>query len=249
MGFMGHIGYPRDRFPILVKNILPHLNALCSLDLGQDTGFGLTNWYVTTIQCPLKYLRVPMEHIPHLCHVMIRETLSSTSEQFHVTVRSQYMERKNSLPTGLVLSEMINLHAFTLVESIFYRSRRIEWSTIESLTAPNVMVVLRRMKLFDRYPLVYDVWRTLPWALGQFFDSVEPIQYITTVEVFSLSPSYSSIISSSRLRTLSISKNDSLPSVISVRHVVQLDHINIVHLSFHDWSVGLNLLAIRRILH
>ncbi|CAF3175493.1 unnamed protein product [Rotaria socialis] len=185
MGFMGHIGYPRDRFPILVKNILPHLNALCSLDLGQDTGFGLTNWYVTTIQCPLKYLRVPMEHIPHLCHVMIRETLSSTSEQLH----------------------------------------------------------------FDRYPLVYDVWRTLPWALGQFFDSVEPIQYITTVEVFSLSPSYSSIISSSRLRTLSISKNDSLPSVISVRHVVQLDHINIVHLSFHDWPVGLNLLAIRRILH
>ncbi|CAF4502227.1 unnamed protein product [Rotaria sp. Silwood2] len=327
MGFTGYIGHPRGRFPILVKNVLPHLNALRSLDLGQDTGFGLTNWYITTIQCPLNYLRVSMEHIPHLCHVMSRETLSTTLKQLHVTMRSENTRRKNSLPKGLVLSKMINLHTFTLAQSIFYRSSRIEWSTIESLTAPNVMPVLRRMDLaifitvddldcinrsslfmddrridiqfafiiddtslgnqlshyvphgsrfhprqivgvtcvisclsrnyqeltnincyFDSYPWAYDVWYTLPWAFEQFFDSVVPIQYITKVEVFALPPSYSSIINSSRLRTLSISENDSLPSIISMPHVVQLDHINTVYLSFHDWPTGLNLLALRHVI-
>ncbi|CAF4191651.1 unnamed protein product [Rotaria magnacalcarata] len=305
MGFTGHIGHPRGRLPILAENVLPHLNALCSLDLGQDTGFGLTNWYITTIQCPLNYLRVSMTHIPHLCHVMSRETLSTTLEQLHVTMRSQHVRRKNSLPKGLVLSKMINLHTFTLVQSIFYRSSRIEWSTIESLTASNVMPALRRMDLaifitvddldcinrsslfmddrridiqfafiiddtsrgnqlshyvphgsrfhprqivgFDSYPLAYDVWYTLPWAFEQFFDSVVPIQYITKVEVFALPPSYSSIIYSSRLRTLHISENDSLPSIISMPHVVQQDHINTVHLSFHDWPTGLNLLALRHV--
>ena len=74
-----------------------------------------------------------------------------------------------------------------------------------------------------------------------------PIQYITKVEVFALSPSYSSIINPSRLRTLSISQNDSLPSIISMPHVVQLDHIDTVHLSFHDWPTGLNLLALHHV--
>jgi len=147
MGFAGHIGHPRGRLSILVKKVLPHLNALRSLDLGQDTGVGLTNWYITTIQCPLNYLRVSLEHIPHLCHIMSRETLSTTLEQLHITMRNQHQRSKNSLPKGLVLSKMVNLHTFTLVQSIFYRSSRIEWSTIESLTAPNVMPVLRRMNL------------------------------------------------------------------------------------------------------
>ena len=84
----------------------------------------------------------------------------------------------------------------------------------------------------------YDVWYTLPWAFEQFFDSVAPIQYITKVEVFALPPSYSSIINSSRLRTLSISENDSLPSIISMPHVVQLDRIDTVHLWFHNWPRG-----------
>jgi hypothetical protein len=30
-------------------------------------------------------------------------------------------------------------------------------------------------------------------------------------------------------------------------HVVQLDHINTVHLSFHDWPTGLNLLALHHV--
>ncbi|CAF4957146.1 unnamed protein product [Rotaria sp. Silwood1] len=81
-----------------------------------------------------------------------------------------------------------------------------------------------------------------------FMSVVEPIQYIPKVEVFALPSSYSSIISSSRLRTLSISQNDSLLSIISMPHVVQLDHINTVHLSFHDWPTGLNLMALRHVI-
>ncbi|CAF1415402.1 unnamed protein product [Rotaria sp. Silwood1] len=303
-GFTGCILHPRGRLSTLVENVLPHLSALRSLDLGQDIGLGLTNWYITTIQSPINYLRVSMQDIPHLCHVISRETLSTTLEQFHVTMRSLHVIRENSLPKGLVLSKMINLHTFTLVQSIFSYNR-IEWSTIESLTAPNVMPVLRRMNLaifisvddlncinrsslfiddrridvqfvfiiddtslgiqlshhvphgshfhprqivgFNNYPWAYDVWYTLPWAFEQFFEVIEPIQYITKVEVFALPSSYSSIISSSRLRTLSISQNDSLPSIISMPHVVQLDHINTVHLSFHDWPTGLNLLALRHV--
>jgi hypothetical protein len=30
-------------------------------------------------------------------------------------------------------------------------------------------------------------------------------------------------------------------------HVVRLDHIDTVHLSFHDWPIGLNLLALRHV--
>ncbi|CAF4697592.1 unnamed protein product, partial [Rotaria sp. Silwood1] len=78
------------------------------------------------------------------------------------------------------------------------------------------------------YPWAYDVWYTLPWAFEQFFEVVEPIQYITKVEVFALPSSYSSIISSSRLRTL--------------------NHINTVHLSFYDWPTGLNLMALRHVI-
>ncbi|CAF0720241.1 unnamed protein product [Rotaria sp. Silwood1] len=171
MGFTGYISHPRGRLSTLVENVLPHLSALCSLDLGQDIGLGLTNWYITTIQSPLNYLRVPMEDIPHLCHVISRETLSTTLEQLHVTMRG--------------------LH-------------------------------------FNIYPWAYDVWYTLPWAFEQFFEVVEPIQYITKVEVFALPSSYSSIISSSRLRTL--------------------NHINTVHLSFYDWPTGLNLMALRHVI-
>jgi hypothetical protein len=131
-----------------VENVLPHLSALRSLDLGQDTGFGLTTWNIPTIQSPLNYLRVSLAYIPQLCDVISRDTLSTTLEQLHVTLRSSHMDKENSIPKELVLSKMINLHTFTLVQSIFtYIDNRIEWSTIESLTAPNVMPVLRRMNL------------------------------------------------------------------------------------------------------
>jgi len=95
--------------------------------------------------------------------------------------------------------------------------------------------------------LAYDVWYTLPWAFEQFFELLQPIEYITKVKVFALPSLYSSIIGPSRLRTLIISQDDSLPSIISMPHVVRLNHINTVHLSFHDWPTGLNLLSLRHV--
>ena len=93
----------------------------------------------------------------------------------------------------------------------------------------------------------YDVWYTLPWTFERFFELLQPIDYITEVKVFALPSSYSSIIGPSRLRTLCISQDESLPSIISMPHVVRLNHINTVHLSFHAWPTGLNLLSLRHV--
>jgi hypothetical protein len=148
MGFTGFILQPTGRLATLVENILPHLNALRSLDLGQDTGFGITNCRIDTIQCSLDYLRVPMRTIEHLCHLMSIETLSTTLKQLHVTMRSQAAPVRigNDLPKQLVLPKMVNLHTFTFVQSIFSENR-IQWSTIDFLTGPNVMPRLRQMNL------------------------------------------------------------------------------------------------------
>jgi hypothetical protein len=129
-----------------MENILPHMNALRSLNLGQDIGAGLPIWNITSIQCPLNYLRIPLQHITQLCQVMSNETLSTTLEQLHVAMRSLYQGTRNHLPIQLVLPKIINLRKFSLVQSIF-SDNRIEWSTIESLTAVNVMPELRQVKL------------------------------------------------------------------------------------------------------
>jgi hypothetical protein len=146
MGFAGDTLRPRGRLPILVQNILPHLTSLRSLDLGQDTGFGLTNWQITTIHSPLKYLRVSLHDIAHVFHVISADKLSTTLEQFHITLRSIDPMCEKNLPEKLELPPMMHLHTFTLIQSIFSENR-IEWSTIESLTAPNVMPVLQRVNL------------------------------------------------------------------------------------------------------
>ena len=144
-GFAGHILRPLGRLPTLVQNVLPHLTSLRLLDLGQETGFGLTNWRITTIQSPLKYLRVSLADAAHLYHVISAEALSTTLEQLHVTLRSYHWMNEN-LSGKLELPSMMYLHTFTLIQSIFSEDR-IEWSIIELLTAPKVMPVLRRMNL------------------------------------------------------------------------------------------------------
>ncbi len=147
MGFAGHISRPRGRLATLVQNVLSHLTSLRSLDLGQDTGFGLVNWHITAIQSPLNYLRVSLTDTEHLYDVISAETLSTTLEQLHVTLRSHdWIRELQTLSEGLEFHPMMHLHTFTLIQSIFSEDR-IEWSTIELLTAPKVMPVLRRMNL------------------------------------------------------------------------------------------------------
>ncbi|CAF0955603.1 unnamed protein product [Adineta steineri] len=324
-GFGGSVSHPQVRLEAFMENVLPHLNALRSLDLGQGIDVGLPLWHVTTIECSLNYLRIPLQHINQLCQVMSLEKLSTTLEELHVAMRSLDAGGYNELPDELVLSKMNNLHSFSLVQSIF-TDNRIEWSTIEILTAANVMPVLRKMNLilfislddmdcikksalftdnrqidiqfafimdenslatqlseyiphgsrfhpreivgitcmahcltpedrqltnldcyFDNYSWILHVWYTLPWAFEGFFESVAPDMYITEVDTFLPSQCNSSMIYPSRLRTLAISENNSLPSIVSMPHVVQLDRINTVHLSFHDWPIGLNLSTLRHI--
>ncbi len=129
-----------------MQDVLPHLISLRSLDFGQETGFGLTNWQVTTIHSPPKYLRVSLTDTAHLFHVVSAERLSTTLEQFHVTLRSMDSMYENISPKELELPPMMHLHTFILILSIFSQSR-IKWSTIELLTAPKVMPVLRRINL------------------------------------------------------------------------------------------------------
>ena len=52
---------------------------------------------------------------------------------------------------------------------------------------------------------------------------------------------------SSRLRALAISENGSSPSIVSMPHVVVLDHIHTAHLSFRDWPTGLNLSSVQHV--
>ena len=110
---LGEFSHSEGRLSKVLGDVLTHLNALRSLDCDQDTGFGLVHWNVTRIECPLQYLRVPINDISQLTHLISRETLSTTLEEFHVTMRNDH--DNNSLPKQLVLPWVINLHTFTLV--------------------------------------------------------------------------------------------------------------------------------------
>ena len=101
---------------------------------------------MATVPCRLSYLRAPLKDMTNLCHVISTETLPRTLEQLHLTLRNLGVGHCYSLPKELILPKMNQLHTFTLAQSIFAESR-IQWSTIELLTRPNVMPCLRRLKL------------------------------------------------------------------------------------------------------
>ncbi|CAF1374541.1 unnamed protein product [Rotaria sordida] len=245
-GFTGYILHPRGRLPTLVKNVLPHLSALQSLDLGQDVGFDLTNcieW--STIESLTASNVMPVLRRMNLAifitvdHLNCINRSSLFIDDRQIDVQFAFIIDDTSL--GIQLSHHIP-HG-----SRFHPREIVGVTCVLSCLSREYQELTNINCYFNNYSWAYDVWYTLPWAFEQFFDSIEPIQYITKVEVFALPSSYSSIISSSRFRTLSISQNDSLPSIISMPHVVQLNHVNTVHLSFHDWPTGLNLLALRHV--
>ena len=100
---------------------------------------------------------MPVEDNTQLRELMSLESLSSTVEQFHVTMRSQYcipddfpmqmiLPMELDLSMELAVHPMTHLHTFVFVQSMFSESS-IEWSTIEHLTTSNVMPVLRQVKL------------------------------------------------------------------------------------------------------
>ena len=127
--------HPEGCLGTLIENVLPHLNALRSLDLGQETGLGIRNWRIKTIPCPLNYLRAPMCNMEQLYELMSVETLSTTLEQLHVTIRN-LPGGAIRVPRPLILAQMIHLHSFTFAQSMF-SDNRIEWSNIDFLTSCN----------------------------------------------------------------------------------------------------------------
>ena len=146
MGYAGNTSRPRGRLATLVKDVLPHLTSIRLLDLGQDTGNGLISPELTMIHNRLTYLRVSLQDIAHLYHVMSSKTLPTTLKQFHATMRHKNPMCDRLLPEDLILPPMINLHTFTLVQTILSYNR-YEWSTFEYITAPDHMPVLRRVNL------------------------------------------------------------------------------------------------------
>ena len=149
--------HPVGRLDSLVQTVLPHLTTLRSLDLGEHTGAGLPLWQITPTPSSLLYLRVPVQDMTQLHELMSLESLSSTVEQFHVTMRSQHcipddypmalnLPMELDLSMELALHPMTHLHTFVFIQSIFAWSS-IGWSTIEHFTISNVMPVLRQVKL------------------------------------------------------------------------------------------------------
>jgi hypothetical protein len=114
--------------------------------LGQETGVGLPVWTVSTLRCPLAYVRLPVQHITELCHLLAEGTLFSTLEQLHVTLGSRDIEPFSELFENVLLPKFVNVHTFVLVQSIFSLNRT-DWSNFEVLTAANIMPVLRRVNL------------------------------------------------------------------------------------------------------
>lgn len=169
---------------ILVENVLPHLTSLRSLDLGQDTGFGLTNWKITTVLSRLTYLRASLSDVAHLYHVMSNKALATTLEQLHVTMRNMDWGwgYRGFLPEDLELPPMLNLHTFTLVQTIL-SNNRINWSTIESLTAPDHMPALRRMNL--AIFMTVDVLRVIKRSLLFTDDRRIDVQFAFIVDYVS----------------------------------------------------------------
>ena len=55
------------------------------------------------------------------------------------------------------------------------------------------------------------------------------------------------MVNQSRLHTLTISQNGSLPSIISMPHVVRFDRIDTAHLLYHDWPMDLHLPSLRHL--
>ena len=91
---------------------------------------GLPLWQITPTPPSLRYLRVPVQDLTQLRELMFLESLSSTVEQFHVTMRSRHgipddFLMEVDLSMELAVHPMTHLHTFVFVQSMF--SWREHW--------------------------------------------------------------------------------------------------------------------------
>ncbi|CAF1293778.1 unnamed protein product [Rotaria magnacalcarata] len=146
-GFTRKYLYPLGRITLLVQNILlRHLPALRSLDLGTNNYNRMLFWRITSISVPLTYIRIVLNTVNDLLHLMSTFPLSKTLQQLHVKLSDCYWDFEFPLPTPNVLPRMNQLHTFTFAKS-FQWKLNAEWTFVEILTSANVMPILRKANL------------------------------------------------------------------------------------------------------
>jgi hypothetical protein len=121
----------------LIDEVLVHLPALRSLDLGMNY-YG-TRWPITTAIASLTYLRISLPSIDILVHLMSTPPLFKTLRQLHICISYNHSPK----PTANLSIPMFNLHTFTLVQT-FFSMYTIEWTLFETLTSSKIMPILRR---------------------------------------------------------------------------------------------------------
>ncbi|CAF4686857.1 unnamed protein product, partial [Rotaria sp. Silwood1] len=136
--------YPSWNLCEFITEILNHLSALPSFDLGMESLFFLHYWPFKIIQIPLTYLTITLSTTRNLLDIMSTEPLSRTLEQLHIKLAHECFLINSSLDGINLLPQMKALHTFSFVKSFNWHSM-VEWTFVNLLTSSNVMPALRRM--------------------------------------------------------------------------------------------------------
>ncbi|CAF4110932.1 unnamed protein product, partial [Rotaria sordida] len=169
-GLSRKLCYPSWNLCEFITEILNHLSALRSLDLGMESSFFLHHWPFKTIQMPLIYLAITLNITGTLLDIMLTEPLSHTLEQLHIKLcDGSYLI--NSLGAIRLLPRMKALHTFSFVKSYNWDSI-VEWTFVNLLTSSNIMPVLRRMN-FSLVISVDDLIRMRNSALFTDFRHID----------------------------------------------------------------------------
>ncbi|CAF1400667.1 unnamed protein product [Adineta steineri] len=169
-GLTAKLCYPLWNLCEFITEILNHMSALCSLDLGMGSSFFLHRWPFKTIQMPLTYLAITLSVTHTLLDIMSTEPLSHTLEQLHIKLCGGpgLME---SLGAIRLLPQMKVLHTFSFVKSFNWHSF-LEWTFVKILTSSNIMPVLRRIN-FSLVISVDDLIRMRNSALFTDFRHID----------------------------------------------------------------------------
>ncbi|CAF1480215.1 unnamed protein product [Rotaria sp. Silwood1] len=143
-GLSRKLCYPSWNLCEFITEILNHLSALPSFDLGMESLFFLHYWPFKIIQIPLTYLTITLSTTRNLLDIMSTEPLSRTLEQLHIKLAHECFLINSSLDGINLLPQMKALHTFSFVKSFNWHSM-VEWTFVNLLTSSNVMPALRRM--------------------------------------------------------------------------------------------------------
>ncbi len=136
--------YPSWNLCDFIKNTLHHLFALRLLDFGIEKTIHLHDWPLRTIETHLTYLRITLLTPYVLFNLMNTQPLSRTLQQLHITMSDVITSPHPRYANRNVWPRMEVLHTFTFIKSFKWHFNK-EWFLLETLTACDVMPLLRRM--------------------------------------------------------------------------------------------------------